>query len=103
MFNFSDVGNEKNEKNIDNKSIIYPGMGLNPNYLTSNSIIANTHQNGLINGNEFQEPKNMQNISFMNSDIANQFMIDLKENNNYNMNSVGAKLPSMSKRYAIKQ
>jgi hypothetical protein len=109
MFNFSEIGNEKNEKNFDinnnnnNKNAIYHGMNMNANYLTSNNIIAN-NQNGGINGNEFHEPKNMQTMSFMNSDnFANQFMIDFKENNNYSMNLVGAKFPSMGKRYAIRQ
>jgi len=105
MFNYSEIGSEKNEKNFESKNIIYPDVSINANYLTSNSIIAKNLNNGGLIGNEFLEPKNMQNMSFFNSDnFANQFMIDLKDNSSVNyMSIVGAKLPSMSKRYAIKQ
>lgn len=107
MFNFSEIGSEKQEKNFENKNGIYPDVGINVNYLTSNSIIANNLNlnNAGLTGNEFLEPKNMQNVSFFNSEnFANQFMVDMKENNSVNyMNLVGAKLPSMAKRYAIKQ
>jgi len=109
MFHFSENGNEKNEKIYESKNILYPAaIEENSNYLTSNSIIASNYQNGgMKNGNElFNEPKNMQKISFLNTDsITNQFIIDLKENNNWNnyINLVGVKFPSLSKRYVIKQ
>lgn len=111
MFNFSEIGSEKQEKNFEKKNSIYPALGVNANYLTSNSIIASNQQNGNggINGNEFHEPKNMQNMYFLNPDnFAAQFLLDMKENNNNNtnnnyMNLAGAKFPSISKSYAIRQ
>lgn len=46
----------------------------------------------------------MQNMNFANNDrIVNQFLYENKENISDYMVNLEAKLPSMSKRYAIKQ
>jgi len=47
MFNFSDLS-EKGKVNFENKGMTYASIGINPNNMTSNSIIA-LNQNNMYN------------------------------------------------------